>query len=183
MHHSDSATIKPLKQVISVDIDDVIGHLFSSLAKFHNDTYGSNIGLHEYTSYNLQDIWGGSVEETNIKIDRYFESPYFQNVIPIQGAVEALLHLLVDYEFHAVTARSDKLEKQTLNWIDEYFPNIFTKVHFGNAYDAEHRKRKKSAICQEIGAVLHIDDAPHNAIDVAGVGIHALVFGNYPWNR
>lgn len=37
-------------------------------------------------------------------------------------------------EFHLVTSRQFRIQPETEAWIAQHYPDIFTKLHFGNHY-------------------------------------------------
>eukprot|EP00967_Tisochrysis_lutea_P149170 scaffold286247_cov17-Tisochrysis_lutea.AAC.2 len=60
------------------------------------------------------------------------------------------------------------------------------EVYFGNHWSLEGTSRKKSEICQAIGASALIDDNPGYALECASAGIHVLLYdwqNRYPWSK
>ncbi len=83
-------------------------------------------------------------------------------------------------ELHVVTARHSDLREYTQKYIQKHFPNIFTEIYFADHFTENHRK--KSEICEEIGATLLIDDSIENALDCAENDIQAILLKK-PWNK
>ena len=174
---------------IAVDVDEVLAQFIPSLADFHNAKYGTSLTVESFTSYEFHKVWGGSAAECSMKMDAFFDSVYFQNLSPVPGAFEALSGLC---EFpglvslHVVTARQNKLQAQTLAWLDKHYPGLFlsSQVHFGNHYSSNgERSRSKPEMCLAVGAVCLIDDSLVYAMQCAAVGLRVILFGDYGWNR
>ena len=70
----------------------------------------------------------------------------------------------------------------TYEWVKKYFPGVFEGVHFVPIWETNN-KVTKAEICQQIGADYLIDDLPRHCNLAAEVGIKALLFGDYSWNR
>jgi uncharacterized HAD superfamily protein len=102
----------------------------------------------------------------------------------VAGAENAIAELAKDYALHIVTSRPESVRALTLSWLDKYFPDFFADYHFTNIYagDEGTQPKNKSAVCQEIGAELLIDDALRHVRDVTDAGITALL-PDRPWNR
>lgn len=56
------------KPVLAFDMDEVLAKFAHSLAKFHNDGYGSNFTEDSFNSYHFHEVWGGTVAECNVKV-------------------------------------------------------------------------------------------------------------------
>lgn len=118
------------------------------------------------------------------QMEAFFLSSHFINKIqPIPGALETLQKLKEDYDLHIVTSRQFAIEELTVKWVEQHFPGVFSKLHFGNHYSKEGKVRSKPEICREIGAVLLIDDSLQYAMDCYKADIPVLLFGEYAWNN
>lgn len=114
----------------------------------------------------------------------FFDSSHFKDRIdPIPGAREALIQLKESFELHIVTARQYIVQEQTLSWIERYFPDLFTAVHFGNHFSRDGVSRSKAQICREIHASALIDDNLTYAIQCVREDIPVVLFGDYAWNQ
>lgn len=117
-------------------------------------------------------------------MDLFYRSEYFnEKISPIPHALDTLLHLKNDYELHVVTARQHKIEEATKKWINCHYPDIFTKIHFGNHFSTEGKSRSKAEMCTDIGACLLIDDSLVYALQCHKENIPVLLFGHYAWNK
>lgn len=92
----------------------------------------------------------------------------------------------LDHDLVVVTSRQHVIRDETLEWIDRHYPKVFSDVHFGNHFAKSGQSKKKSEICEEIGADVLIDDNPRYAHECASSGMHVLLFNwqrQYPWSR
>ncbi|KAJ1441081.1 hypothetical protein B484DRAFT_356963 [Ochromonadaceae sp. CCMP2298] len=176
------------KRVLAVDVDEVLAFFIPALAEFHNEVFGDDLPhpltAESFASYDFCKIWGGTMEDSYVKMDAFFASAHYKEQIkPIPGALEVLQMLQQDFELHVVTSRQHKIEESTLLWINTHYPDIFTKVHFGNHYTRDGKSRSKPEMCREIGAVLLIDDSLIYAAQCEKEGVPVILFGQYAWNQ
>lgn len=116
-------------------------------------------------------------------MEAFFLSSHFVDKLqPIPHAFETLHKLKEEYDLHIVTSRQFAIQDLTTKWVEQHFPGIFSKLHFGNHYSREGKVRSKPEICREIGAVLLIDDSLQYAMDCYKADIPVLLFGEYAWN-
>ena len=175
---------------VAVDVDEVLAQFIPALAQFHNDEYGTELSASSFKSYEFHKVWGGSVSESNAKMDRFFSSHHFiSRVEPVPGAFATLTSLKREFgselELHVVTARKTVIKDLTLQWLESHYPGVFEveRVHFGNHYSADGSiSRSKPEMCQAVGAVILIDDSITYAFQCAAAGIPVALFGNYAWN-
>jgi 5'(3')-deoxyribonucleotidase len=176
------------KPVLAVDVDEVLAFFIPTLADFHNEVFAADVPhpltADSFSSYDFCKIWGGTMEDSYVKMDAFFESAHFKEKIkPVPFAFEMLQQLREDFELHIVTSRQHKIEESTLHWINTYYPDIFTKVHFGNHYTRDGKSRSKPDMCREIGAVLLIDDSLVYAAQCQKASVPVILFGQYAWNQ
>ncbi|GAB5037231.1 haloacid dehalogenase-like hydrolase superfamily protein [Nannochloropsis oceanica] len=172
--------------VVAVDLDEVLGYFVETLARFHNEVYGSSLTAEHFHSYDFVDVWGGTREEATEKVMAFFESSHFQEELPpVPGAYQILLDLKrKGIDFHLVTSRQFRIQPETEKWIEKHYPDIFTALHYGNHYATSGTQHSKAEMCQAIGARLLIDDSLRYALQVATeAGIEVLLFGDYAWNQ
>ena len=91
---------------------------------------------------------------------------------------------------HLMVATSRRLQMQsdTLLWIEEHFPGIFASsaVYFAGVWDEikeDSHKLTKAELITQINADVLIDDQLKHCLAVAETGRHAILFGNYNWNK
>jgi hypothetical protein len=90
-----------------------------------------------------------------------------------------------------ITSRQEVIHEETHRFINTHFPNIFDDLHFANHHltpeeSARMVSKKKSQLCEEVGAKILIDDALNHAVDCSAKGIRVLLFdheGAYMWNK
>jgi len=104
----------------------------------------------------------------------------------VSEAVEVLNKLKPDYELIVATARRSAEHMLTRDWIKKHYPAVFKDVHFAGIWDeiTEHSPKKtKARLCRELGVDYLIDDQVKHCIGASGVGVKALLYGDYPWNN
>jgi predicted amidohydrolase len=116
-------------------------------------------------------------------MNAFFESSHFEELNPIEFALEVLQRMKHRYSLHVVTARQHKVETDTRAWLNKHFPDIFEEIHFGNHYCNSGKSRSKAEICKSINAQLLIDDSMIYATQCALENINVILFGKYPWNQ
>eukprot|EP00055_Hartaetosiga_balthica_P001804 m.1938 g.1938 ORF g.1938 m.1938 type:complete len:211 (-) comp1670_c0_seq1:68-700(-) len=172
------------KPVIAVDLDEVLGYFVRALCKFHNDVYETEFVETDFNSYTFRNVWGGSEEESSIKVHDFLESDYFVKGIDIvPGAKEALIKLKEKYDLVICTSRQHIIAQTTHEWIEQHYPDIFSSILFGNHFGREGVKKSKPEMVQAIGADYLIDDALHYATQCADHLKQVLLFGEYAWNE
>lgn len=113
----------------------------------------------------------------------FLSSHFLDNIKPIPQAFETLQLMKEEYDLQIVTSRQFAIQELTVKWVEQHFPGIFSKLHFGNHYSKEGKVRSKPEICREIGAVLLIDDSLQYAMHCYQANIPVLLFGEYAWNH
>lgn len=172
------------KQVIAVDFDDVLMHFNEGFLAFHNRIYGTTVKYEDNISYDMKIVYGCDSDVIVERVKNFYLSQDHTEVEPIHGSVEAIHCLQELYTLDIVTSRSDIFQEATHAWTQKFFPNMFRELHFTNGFASEAgaKKRKKSDVCQSIGASILIDDALIHAEEVARKGISVLL-PDRPWNR
>ena len=174
-----------LMKTIALDFDDVVMNFNSGFVNFHNLSYGTNLTYEELVRYDDWEVVYGCSKEAMVERAReFYRSPHHLEVVPILGAVEAILKLASRHRLEIVTSRPETVREQVLTWLNRHLPETFKEIHFTNGFAgmAGSIKRAKSEICREIGAHAFVDDALTHAEDVARAGIPVLL-PDRPWNR
>jgi len=169
------------KQTIAVDVDDVLADHFKALISWSNKNIRSNIKISDYGSHYSQ-LWNLPFDEAEIHTLAFHNSGVFKNFEVIEGAYEALSNLHEVYDLVVVTARRNIVIDESLEWINRFYPDIFSDVHFVPVWEPGS-KVTKAELCREIGANYLIDDMPAHCVSAANSGIEALLFGDYAWNK
>lgn len=173
--------IADVKPIIAIDIDDVLFPFVVGIAEHINAVRGMSLVPADFISFTFQDVWGGTVEESN-QIVHGFLSKNCMHLLPIVGAWGALNRLKQDYTIILVTARNGVYEPETSRWLQGYFVGLFDSLVFaGNTHDGR-AYRTKGEVCKELGAVLLIDDHPKNILSVTEQGLDGILFGTKAWS-
>jgi uncharacterized HAD superfamily protein len=170
------------RPVVGFDLDDVLFNLMDPLCQWHNLTHGTSHGRHDYSTFDLHEVWQCEGVEARNRVWNFYQSEQYKQSFPVEGAIDALQEIKRDFSCVIVTARPESMEEETRAWLDVHFPGIFDEVCFANHFHGTGIKRSKSSVCLELGVSVFIEDAIHNAHDIAGAGIPVLLFDT-PWNR
>ncbi|KAJ9530448.1 hypothetical protein QJQ45_012424 [Haematococcus lacustris] len=172
---------------VAVDVDEVLGRFVFALNHFCKDRYGMHHTVSDYWVYEFAKIWGCNQDHSNHIVHEFFKSEHFMRGIPvIPGAYDSLVRLSETCDLVVVTSRQHVIQDQTLDWIDAHYPGVFQEVYFGNHWSLSGPTRKKSEICQAVGASVLVDDNPGYAMECAAAGIHVLLYDweqAYPWSK
>ncbi|KAK9791360.1 hypothetical protein WJX73_008658 [Symbiochloris irregularis] len=172
---------------VAVDVDEVLGRFLHSLNQFALEEYGLDFDLADYHEYNFAKIWKTTQDESNTIVHQFFKSRHFAfGILPIPGALASLQRLGRECDLVVVTSRQHCIRQQTLHWIQQHFPQVFTDVQFGNHWALQGSSRKKSEICRDLGAHVLIDDNPIYAMECAEAGMQVLLYDwqlSYPWSK
>lgn len=173
------------KQIIAVDIDDVLAPSAQSFIAFSNETWGTSLTIDDY-SEDWTRLWQVDHEEAMKRSDVVHSSAFWHQEPRQDDAQRVLRKLAGQYRLVVTTSRRSQLKQHTLVWIEKHFGDIFENVHFAGMWDiitADSIHATKKELCEQIGASFLIDDQPKHCLAVAKAGITALMFGDYPWNR
>jgi 5'(3')-deoxyribonucleotidase len=177
------------KQIIAVDIDDVLAQGTESLRLEVNKRLGVHL-LPEH--YQVPGPYWGYYEqvwETHGLADRITmaelnpQMEQDQSHVPaVEGARDALLKLKSHYELVVVTSRESSWQAATTSWLDVQFPQTFSQVLFTNGR-AGLKQKNKGQICKEISATWLIDDNVEHAKTALAEGVRVVLFGDYGWHQ
>ena len=166
---------------IGLDVDEVLGNLIDPIMKFHNQESQTNFSKHDVISYGLEELWGGTKEETLEKVLEFYDHQLFHSIQPLPDSQKVLNELYPSHELHVITSRPIQIQQETENWISQYFPNIIEGVHFAGGWANGNAKSKKE-ICENIGIELMVEDCLEFAEDISLSGTEVLLY-DYPWNQ
>ena len=168
------------RRVIALDCDDVIIVTAPAILQNYNERFGTKLELKDYYS-DYTTGWATDRSTAVRRVDEFLKTKEYQDLEPLQEAIDAIAMLSKYHELHIVTGRADFLANSTRRVLQQYFPDTFRSIAFTNFFG--QASRPKAQVCQELGADLLIDDHLHHAQTVAACGIDVLLFGNYPWNQ
>ena len=167
--------------IIGFDLDDILLRFQDTMRMYHNETYGTNYTEEHDIIWNLWERWHCSPEESIKRLKDFFVHEYHYNAPPLPGSIEGIKSLKKNHKLFIVSAKPEELREKTLEWLDKHFPNMFEELIFTKPlYDPQ--KQNKSEVCKTLGIEIFVEDALHNAYDVAKVGIPVLLL-DMPWNR
>lgn len=179
---------KPVnKPIIAVDIDDVLANLAEEIVVYSNKNWGTSLTIDDYNEH-WGEMWKVDDAETKRRSNELHDAGLATWLTHKPEARPVLSKLSDSYTLMLVTSRRKVITRETTEWIDKYFRNIFQGIHFTGIFDSDEHadyqvQLTKADILKNIGAEYLIDDQPKHCFAAAEVGISALLFGNYPWNR
>ena len=178
--------MRKIKPTIAVDLDEVLTAQNEAVRLFVNEVYNADFTPEDYMieapywSY-WETIWGVDTKEGKQRLNKFIKSGGLMKQQPIPGAINAISKLEENYHLVIVTSRKDEHADNTNNWLKKHYPAVFKGVLFTAAW-GDNASLMKAKVCREIGASYLIDDNYEHCEMVAGVGIKALLFGEYGWN-
>lgn len=185
---------KPQPKTVAVDLDQTLAHTLEAMIDWHNQVYNTCLTMADFDTHDYSRIWGGSHEEACLKVREFYDSPHFERIQPIHDFALETLKILKKRKFTLViiTSRQQFIAEETKKFVDKHYPGIFESIYFCNlglsdAEQLEYVSKPKSAICQEIGVDVLIDDGLDHAIDCAtSLDIEVLLYdrkNQYRWNH
>lgn len=172
-----------MKQVIAVDIDEVLFPLTPTFMDYHNEVYKTQLTLAHKTCDFLEEIIGGTTAEMLAKMDDYLATRHYAGATPIPDARAVVRRLSKDYRLVLITARAASWREATERFIEEHFPGSFSDLLFCFGSNGPDDYIGKRQLCERVNARVLIDDTLHNIQSTSGNGIHGVLFGDYPWNQ
>ncbi|MDO8564052.1 MAG: hypothetical protein Q7R87_03525 [Nanoarchaeota archaeon] len=169
-----------------IDCDGVTSDFQDAVIKWHNMSYGTTHRREDITQFSLGRLWGCDQKEELRRLDEFYQTEHFDNVLPISGALSGVdsIRLLGEYyKVMTLTARPESLRQKTHHWFGRHFPNRFDKVILSEAYNGDGSTHtSKIEICKRECAYGIVEDSSTNAIACYKAGIKAVVL-DQPWNR
>jgi 5'(3')-deoxyribonucleotidase len=178
------------KQTIAVDLDDVLSINIPAFVEFSNSRWGMSLTVDSYEE-NWMRTWNvdsaGLAERTEV-----IKNEFWHTLAHSGEAVPVLKDLSAAYRLVITTSRRKEVSKVTKDWVNKYFEGIFEEIHHAGIFDnykgdsdywSQAAKATKARLCQEIGADYLIDDHIKHCVGADAIGVKAILFGHYPWNR
>jgi 5'(3')-deoxyribonucleotidase len=173
------------KQVIAVDIDDVLAVNVPAFVEFSNQKWGTNLTVEDFNE-GWAKMWGVDHEVVAERSKEWQKARLVRTYKHFNEAHLVLEKLAKKYELVITTSRPTVMTDDTSEWIAKYFPGIFSAIHFSGIWDNLDKGAHlltKGELLKEIGASYLIDDQPKHCVAADEVGIKSLLFGDYPWNK
>lgn len=167
---------------IGLDLDDTLLDFVPDMVGFYNEINKADYKKHHFSSYDLAETWGGTVEQTQDFIERFYESDEFTNLKPVSGAVEFVsLAKEKGHKIWVITSRPEFVEKVTIKNIENVFGSIFEDVIFLGHHYGLHKKETKGEVCDKLEIDLFADDHLKHCTD-ANNSKRQVYLMNNPWN-
>jgi len=176
------------RKKIAVDIDDVLAANAENFVRFSNKRWGTNLKPDDYTEH-WAELWKVDFDELGKRTEVMIQEQVFLKHRFFDEAKPVLKKLSRNYTLYVVSSRSNRIQKDTIDWINKEYGGIFSGIHFADMWDRtdlhtlERLKGTKNDVIKQIGADYLIDDQPKHCIAAAEAGIKTVLFGNYGWNR
>lgn len=144
--------------IIGIDCDEVLAETLDQILEtpFFKEKNIHRTDIHSYDLRENKQL-PITVEEGIDLFFWFFESKEFRNTKPVIGAKEKLQewknqgHTLV-----VITGRPLAFKEKTIEWINQYFPNIFDDYLFAGAYTDQ--EISKSELCKQRGIEVVVED-------------------------
>ncbi len=178
------------KQVIAVDIDDVLAFTAEGWVDFTNKTWGMNLSADDYDEDWVK-VWNIEYADALKRRDVVFGSGIHSQFEYNKEAKSVLQSLARKYRLIVVTSRLEIVRAETMDWLDKHFKGVFEDVKFSGFYDKHFQnedyqdavKQTKADLLQQLGASYLIDDQPKHCFAAAKIGVTSLLFGVHKWSQ
>jgi uncharacterized HAD superfamily protein len=178
------------KPIIAVDIDDVLAANAKGFTDYSNKKWGTNLYPDDYTEHWAQ-MWKIDKKEAEERAQTIHAnvSEIISGYHHDAEAKSVLTKLKEDFKLVIVTSRRRVIQKDTIEWINKYYPGIFDEIHFAGIWDDKNKdldvrmKATKTELLVQISADYLIDDQPKHCFAAADAGIKTVLLGDYRWNR
>lgn len=168
---------------IGIDVDDVLAESMGHLVDFHNQKNGNDLKFEDVFSFNLSGVWNMETKEEMFNhILDFYKSPFFKKIEPFSNTKEIIFKLSKTNQLAAITGRPTIIKNETILWLEKFYPNCFSEIHFSNHFPGEDKNLSKADFCLENGYELLIEDSGEFALECAQKGIKVFLF-NKPWNK
>jgi len=172
------------KEVLATDIDEVLFPFLQEFSGWHNQEYGTELGIDSFSTYEFSDTLGVSIPETVHRVHTFLGVEHgFLDVLPLGESQEAIARLGETFKIVAITARHPQFEYSSLRYLAEYYSSTITDITLVGTSATVEVLKSKAEVCQELGAIALIDDSIAHVTSCVEAGIEGLLFGNYPWNQ
>jgi len=173
--------------VIAIDIDDVLADHAKGFTKFSNERYGTKFNPDDYNEH-WANIWGIDNIETEKRAREFYESGVLLTYDHVPTSLNVLKKLKKKYNLMIITSRSKQVQGDTIAWMNKYYNGLFRieDIKFAGIWDDINDTsihKTKGNIIKNFNAEYLIDDQIKHCISASELGIKALLFGDYSWNR
>ncbi|HWT40467.1 MAG TPA: hypothetical protein VN081_04360 [Dongiaceae bacterium] len=177
------------RQMIAIDIDDVVADTMSAVQRWANTTTGAQLEGHHYRTSDpywdyYNSIWRRHGIADKLNFEEFLnQMATDQSHIAVQdGAREVIEVLKQQYDVIFLTSRPPAQKEATRRWLDERIDATISLYIASNPF-TNAGAQSKGEICAELGVNLLIDDSVDNCTNAADYGVTPVLFGNYGWNE
>ncbi len=168
---------------IAVDVDGVLANLTGPFLDFYNQRNKTNFRLDDISTFDFKEVFSITKKEEGQLFFDFFDLGYFRNLQPIKDSQKTTSYLSRENHLAIITARTEHVKSQTYEWIQKFFPDVFSDIHFAkNIYSTGEPRPTKSEFCLDNKYEIMIEDDLNHANSCAEKGIDAILL-NYPWNE
>ena len=165
---------------IGVDMDEVLAELMDQLIGFYNRRTNGKFRKVDFETYKLSETWGISRKEAVGVVEDFFKSDDFRSIRPVEGAPEACRQLKErGHRLTVISSRPRSLEKETREWLERYFPEIFSEVILTDECGA--KRGRKARVCANLSIDYLIEDGAHYAEECLSEKTRVILLEK-PWN-
>jgi 5'(3')-deoxyribonucleotidase len=169
---------------IAVDLDEVLGDFVGTFLRWYNHNgYQPKLTKEDIVKYHFKDLIGMPEGEELAMMYRFFDDGEIANIQPMAGAQAGVKQLAERHELYVVSGRQSRLQQETEQWVEKYFPNIFQGVYLANQYSLDGGPvLDKGTMCKELGCEVLIDDGSQHVEPVTAMGVRVIIL-NHLWNE
>ena len=175
-----------MKQIIGIDIDDVLAANAEGFVKFSNERWGMHLRPEDYKEH-WAEVWKVDLKEFERRAIELHDSGVIATYRHNDAALPVLQELKQSYILLAMTSRQLVSEQLTRDWMEKHYKGIFDDIKFTGIFDGpldlSLHLRTKSDLFTEHKVTYVIDDQLKHCLAAAELGIDTLLFSNYTWNQ
>ena len=171
------------RRKIAIDMDDVLADFHTGFMNYNNLIYGTSLRREDFTTYQFNELWGGTVEEAIQRVNDFHRSVYFREILPLSDSIDSVGTLSKGNELVIITSRPTFTREETARWLDLFFKEKFSGIFYSSNHYSGTTGKSKSEFCKELGLSVLIDDSLDYVKQCPPLGISGILFGDYPWNQ
>ncbi len=169
---------------IGLDLDGVLAEFTVSYLQYYNDKHNTSHTPSEFEHTHFSERLRMTSDEVKKSITHFFHSPFAKAIMPVKRAQEVLKELAKDHQLHVITSRPVEVSKITLDWLNDFFPDMFTSIHFSSDWILQPETNKmKADICLDLGVDILIEDYLPYAEECAASVRKCILLFDRPWNH
>ena len=158
---------------IGVDIDGVIANTLPLLVKELNNFFGEEFKSEEIYNYDIGKVYNKNQKELASFI-KTREDILATEPEPVPGAIEYVNKLKANSRLFIISARTEKLQHQTEEWLLRYGFQWDELILLGS--------HEKAETCHKLKINYFIEDSLYNAQQISSIGVHVFLM-DAPYNQ